>query len=412
MVLVDLDWRRRGIARGLIERCTRDLAAAGLIPVLDATPAGRTVYAGMDFRDVLGLQRWQRAARAADADTTLVPGLRPLRRDDLAAVAALDAQAFGAPRAWLLESLAARSAGFAAVTDRDGRITGAVLGRQGRNATQVGPIVAADEATAITLLRHAAARIAGPIFIDALDQHGALAAGDRARRLHEAAALYAHGVAHRRDSRRSGALLRRRRARTRIGVTHGPGDRTTFPPSRSRCFAAARSFRRICSRSTRSASSMRAASVRSPAITSMRARAASPSACTRPSSPSASVGLYEPVLRLAPRDRGGVDRPAAGDDRRPRRPHRAGVPRGAASRAALGYHAGLLSLAAMKGATEDELIAHCRAVADVMPLVGFYLQPAVGGLRAVGATSGRASPPSRTSSRSRSRRSTATGRST
>jgi dihydrodipicolinate synthase/N-acetylneuraminate lyase len=46
----------------------------------------------------------------------------------------------------------------------------------------------------------------------------------------------------------------------------------------------------------------------------------------------------------------------------------------------LGYHAGLLSLAAMKGATEDDLIAHAKAVAGVMPLVGFYLQPAVGGI--------------------------------
>lgn len=52
----------------------------------------------------------------------------------------------------------------------------------------------------------------------------------------------------------------------------------------------------------------------------------------------------------------------------------------AATASALGYHAGLLSLAAMKGATEDELINHCSAVAAVMPLVGFYLQPAVGGI--------------------------------
>lgn len=44
-----------------------------------------------------------------------------------------------------------------------------------------------------------------------------------------------------------------------------------------------------------------------------------------------------------------------------------------------GYHAVLLGLAAMKTATEDELIAHCRAVADVMPVIGFYLQTAVGG---------------------------------
>ena len=46
----------------------------------------------------------------------------------------------------------------------------------------------------------------------------------------------------------------------------------------------------------------------------------------------------------------------------------------------LGYHAGLLSLAAMKGASEEELITHCRHVADEMPLIGFYLQPAVGGI--------------------------------
>ncbi|MCC6484901.1 MAG: dihydrodipicolinate synthase family protein [Armatimonadetes bacterium] len=47
--------------------------------------------------------------------------------------------------------------------------------------------------------------------------------------------------------------------------------------------------------------------------------------------------------------------------------------------ASLGYHAGLLSLAALQDATVDELIAHAREVAQVLPVVGFYLQPAVGG---------------------------------
>ena len=41
---------------------------------------------------------------------------------------------------------------------------------------------------------------------------------------------------------------------------------------------------------------------------------------------------------------------------------------------AMGYHAVLLSLAALKGASEDELIEHCSAVAREMPLIGFYLQ--------------------------------------
>jgi dihydrodipicolinate synthase/N-acetylneuraminate lyase len=46
---------------------------------------------------------------------------------------------------------------------------------------------------------------------------------------------------------------------------------------------------------------------------------------------------------------------------------------------ASGYDVGLLSLAALPNATSDELIAHCRAVAEIIPLFGFYLQPAVGG---------------------------------
>ena len=63
-------------------------------------------------------------------------------------------------------------------------------------------------------------------------------------------------------------------------------------------------------------------------------------------------------------------------------------------------------------ATDDELIAHCRAVADVIPLVGFYLQPAVGGRLAAVRVLAAVRRDRRTSSPSRSRRSTATRRST
>lgn len=45
----------------------------------------------------------------------------------------------------------------------------------------------------------------------------------------------------------------------------------------------------------------------------------------------------------------------------------------------LGYHCGLLSLGAWRNATTSEILAHCRRVADAIPLFGFYLQPAVGG---------------------------------
>ncbi len=47
--------------------------------------------------------------------------------------------------------------------------------------------------------------------------------------------------------------------------------------------------------------------------------------------------------------------------------------------AGLKYDAGMLSLAALPHADEAELIEHCRRVGEVIPLFGFYLQPAVGG---------------------------------
>ena len=45
----------------------------------------------------------------------------------------------------------------------------------------------------------------------------------------------------------------------------------------------------------------------------------------------------------------------------------------------LGYDLGLLSLGALRDATVEELLTHSRRVAEVIPLFGFYLQPAVGG---------------------------------
>jgi dihydrodipicolinate synthase/N-acetylneuraminate lyase len=95
------------------------------------------------------------------------------------------------------------------------------------------------------------------------------------------------------------------------------------------------------------------------------------------------VGLYEPVLELAMRTAREWE-PLGG-----RRPlfMVAGLAgrteqavREARTAREIGYHGALLSLAAMKGASEDELVAHCRAVAGQMPVIGFYLQPAVGGI--------------------------------
>ena len=90
------------------------------------------------------------------------------------------------------------------------------------------------------------------------------------------------------------------------------------------------------------------------------------------------AGLYEPVLRLAMQEATGwARRPlvmiAGLSGRTDQARKEAALARG------LGYSAGLLSLAPMQAAGSDELIEHCAAVAREIPLVGFYLQKAVGG---------------------------------
>lgn len=91
------------------------------------------------------------------------------------------------------------------------------------------------------------------------------------------------------------------------------------------------------------------------------------------------VGLYEPVLSLAAESaRAWTSRPLVMVAGLAGRTAQAVAEARTAVR--LGYHAGLLSLAAFKGRSEDEIVAHCEAVAAEIPLIGFYLQVAVGGL--------------------------------
>jgi dihydrodipicolinate synthase/N-acetylneuraminate lyase len=93
------------------------------------------------------------------------------------------------------------------------------------------------------------------------------------------------------------------------------------------------------------------------------------------------VGLFEPILRLAATTLDGFER--AGGRRLLRVAGVCGKTPQAVSEACLarniGYDLGLLSLAALPDAPDAELIEHCRQVAEVIPVMGFYLQPSVGG---------------------------------
>jgi dihydrodipicolinate synthase/N-acetylneuraminate lyase len=93
------------------------------------------------------------------------------------------------------------------------------------------------------------------------------------------------------------------------------------------------------------------------------------------------IGLFEPVLRLIASSASEFE---ARSDRRLVKVAGVCGPTKQAIREAefardAGFDLGLLSLTALKEASDSELIRHCRMVGEVIPLFGFYLQPSVGG---------------------------------
>src|SRR5262245_14723505 len=93
------------------------------------------------------------------------------------------------------------------------------------------------------------------------------------------------------------------------------------------------------------------------------------------------IGMFEPVLRLA------LETAREWERRSGKRIVKVAGICGATEQATReaafakenGYDVGLLSLAAAQETSMTEMIAHCRHVAEIIPLFGFYLQPAVGG---------------------------------
>lgn len=168
MVLVHPDWRKQGLATYLLNECIDLLESQGLVPVLDATPAGDAVYRPLGFKPQLGLTRWQ---IEAGASTEVVGNARPMTRADLPTVRAMDEQVFGGPRALILDSLFSRAAPVCRIMP-DG--SGIALARDGRLATQIGPVLASSDGSALALLAAAVRAAPGPVFVDALDEHQAL----------------------------------------------------------------------------------------------------------------------------------------------------------------------------------------------------------------------------------------------
>jgi hypothetical protein len=94
---------------------------------------------------------------------------------DLSRLAAYDRPLTGMERPSILAHLALRQPGRAWIAeDRASKIAGFVLGREGRVATSLGPVVADDEAIALALVSQAAAAAPGPFIIDVPEGHRAI----------------------------------------------------------------------------------------------------------------------------------------------------------------------------------------------------------------------------------------------
>jgi GNAT superfamily N-acetyltransferase len=158
MVLVLPAHRRKGHASHLLRVALDDLRASRLKPVLDATPDGREVYRQEGFQDTWSFKR---LLLRASPDAMNGRANRPVTwRKALE----LDVEAFGGDREWLLRALQKRLPDAALGTP-----DGFVLARDGREANQIGPLVARDEGTALELLQQALATVSAPVYVDVVD---------------------------------------------------------------------------------------------------------------------------------------------------------------------------------------------------------------------------------------------------
>ena len=172
MVLVTKASRRGGVGTGLLKRCIEDVRAFGAVAGLDATEQGRPIYLPLGFRDLYEIARWhvdevKGAPIAPPAGVTL----RPFVAADLPRLTAYDKPRTGMDRPALLMHLTARLPAAAWVAEISDRIAGYSLGREGRGASSIGPVVADDEDIALALIAKATTTAAGPFIIDVPKVH-------------------------------------------------------------------------------------------------------------------------------------------------------------------------------------------------------------------------------------------------
>jgi GNAT superfamily N-acetyltransferase len=176
MVLVAPEHRRLGYGSRMLRRALAYLQSRRLTAVLDATPAGHEVYVQKGFRDSWSFRRYSLPETRSVSGRQDMSGLalRRVLEADWPQILNLDLPAFGASREGLLRALCTRLPEAALVVLRGNKICGFLFGREGREARQLGPLVAADQTAAQALLSHALSRVSAPMYVDIVDRHASL----------------------------------------------------------------------------------------------------------------------------------------------------------------------------------------------------------------------------------------------
>ncbi|WP_207101290.1 GNAT family N-acetyltransferase [Paracoccus shandongensis] len=138
----------RGAGKWLLQRVLADCAGRDLR--LSATRSGYRLYAAAGFLPVGVIHQQQGIARAVEPVQATGLRVRSLEPGDKAALRALDAAAYGAVRARVLDGLLALSTGTVAL--RDGAVCGFALQRDFGKGVVIGPVVAEDDAMAMALV--------------------------------------------------------------------------------------------------------------------------------------------------------------------------------------------------------------------------------------------------------------------
>ena len=167
-----------GLATRLLRRCIDDLTPRGLVPVLDATPAGREVYAPLGFEDAWGFTALDRAA--ADGPRMAIRtaiAIRPIADAVWPELCAYDAARVRRRPQRGARAPARAAAGRRAVRRaRRARRRACCSAATAARPSQLGPLVAEDDATARALLARALDASTGRSIVDLADAQGARSA--------------------------------------------------------------------------------------------------------------------------------------------------------------------------------------------------------------------------------------------